>query len=155
MLTLIILVFAGFFILRKIPDSEKVSFRARKRLNETLVNQIEKISDTIGVPPNIIGGIVIVESGGDILAQGKANERGLMQLTEVALNDVNNNEGTNFTFNQMFTPIQNLAAGALFYRLQLKRMGNHSDAIRAYNCGEAGAIGGCGFIYLALVKIWL
>ena len=143
------------FILFRNKTSDKVSGLVKTRLNETLINQIETTADTIGVPANVIGAIVVVESGGDILAVGAVGERGLMQLTEIALKDVNSNEKTNFTFGQMFSPIQNLAAGALFFKLQLSRMGNVSDAIRAYNCGQAGAIGGCGFIYLTKVKVWM
>lgn len=147
--------FIAFVLLRN-KTSGKVSLLVRARLNENLIEQIEQTSDTIGVPANIVGAIVVVESGGDVLATGKVGERGLMQLTEIALNDVNNNEGTTFTFDDMFSPVQNLAAGSLFFRLQLERMeGNISDAIRAYNCGQAGAIGGCGFIYLTLIKVWL
>lgn len=149
------ILFAGFVLLRKINSSNKVSKQTALRLNDSLVNQIETISDSIGVPANIIGAIVVVESGGNILATGKVGERGLMQLTEVALKDVNNNSGTNFNFNQMFSPVQNLAAGSLFYQLQLKRLKDPADAIRAYNCGEAGAIGGCGFGYLSLIKVWI
>lgn len=149
------ILFAGFVVFRKIVSSKKVSKQTALRLNDSLIEEIETISDTIGVPANIIGAIVVVESGGDVLAVGSAGERGLMQLTEVALKDVNNNSGTNFNFSQMFSSIQNLAAGSLFYELQLSRLKNAEDAIRAYNCGEAGAIGGCGFGYLSLIKAWI
>jgi len=145
----------GFLIIRKIQNSSSVSKQVKLRLNEDLIKQIEQTADTIGVPANVIGAIVVVESGGDVLSVGAVGERGLMQLTEIALNDINANEGTNFNFDQMFSPIQNLAAGSLFIRLQLKRLGDMSAAIRAYNCGQAGAIGGCGFGYLARVKVWL
>ena len=145
-----------FLLLRTIKESDKISKLAKSRLNQNLINQIERVSDTLGVPANIVASIVIVESSGNPAAIGKAGERGLMQLTEVALKDVNDNTGTNFNFNQMFSPVQNLAAGSLFFKLQLKRFsGDTSQAIRAFNCGQAGAIGGCGFPYLILIKVWI
>ena len=147
---------ALFFIIRKIRESAKVSGRVRARLNPVIVEKIETIADTVGAPSNIVGAIVVVESGGDILAAGKAGERGLMQLTEIALQDVNQKRGTNFKMDQMFVADQNIAAGSMFLALQIQRFdGVLDDAIRAYNGGERGARGGCCAGYLAKVKVWI
>ena len=147
---------AVFFIVRKIRKSASVSGRVKLRLNRVIVEKIEIISDVVGAPANIVGALVVVESGGDILAAGKAGERGLMQLTEIALKDVNENRGTNFTMHQMFAADQNIAAGSMFLALQIQRFdGVLDDAIRAYNGGERGARRGCCAGYLAKVKVWI
>ena len=147
---------ALFFIIRKIRESAEVSGRVRARLNPVIVEKIETIADTVGAPSNIVGAIVVVESGGDILAAGKAGERGLMQLTEIALKDVNQKRGTNFSMDQMFVADQNIAAGSMFLALQIQRFdGVLDDAIRAYNGGERGARYGCCGGYLAKVKVWI
>jgi len=147
---------ALFYIIRKITGNVKVSTRVKIRLNPVLVEKIETISDTVGAPANVVGAIVVTESGGDILATGKAGERGLMQLTEIALEDVNQHRGTNFKMNQMFSADQNIAAGSMFLALQISRFdGFLDDAIRAYNGGERGARAGCCSGYLAKVKVWI
>ena len=147
---------ALFLIIRKIRESGSVSGRVRARLNPVVVEKIETIADVVGAPANVVGAIVVVESGGDILAAGKAGERGLMQLTKIALDDVNEKRGTHFNMDQMFVADQNIAAGSMFFALQVQRFdGVLDDAIRAYNGGERGARAGCCNGYLAKVKVWI
>lgn len=89
---------------------------------------------------DVIRAMIMVESDGNAFAVGKANEYGLLQLMPIAIQDVNNNYGTNFQHKQMFSPTVNIACGILFLKLQYKRTGNIQDAIRAYNAGERGAM---------------
>jgi hypothetical protein len=78
-----------------------------------------------------------------------------MQITEVALQDVNENftqfpYQNDIKFSDLVRGNANIKAGTAFYRLQLDRMnGNRYDALRAYNCGAQGAKEnpGCGSDY--------
>ena len=136
-------------------NRNRPSRKVRRFLSESLINDIEEISAKVGVPARIVAAIVAVESAGYPLAVGAAGERGLMQITPAALQDVNRYYGTDYTFDQMFSGILNLYVGSLFLKLQYQRMGNWQDAIRAYNAGERGAREGRGYEYLERVKKWL
>lgn len=102
-------------------------------------NLIVSLSDAIDVNPEILTSIIWIESQGNESALGKNGEIGLMQLKAVALQDVNENFGRQFTSADLFTPNKNLTAGSLFLFLQIRRMSNLKDGLRAFNQGEAGA----------------
>ena len=133
----------------------RVSARARKVLGPGLVRDIEAVAARVGVPANIVGAIVAVESGGYPLAVGSVGERGLMQITRAALDDVNRRYGLDLKWEEMFAEIPNLYAGSYYLKLQHERLADWEDAIRAYNAGERGARIGLGVEYLNKVKRWL
>jgi len=116
------------------------------------VKEWAKIHD---VRPEIILSIIQQESTGNPDATGAIGERGLMQVTEIALQDVNENFNSfpyqsDIDFADLVRPNANIKAGTAFYRLQLDRMnGSDYDALRAYNCGAQGAKEnpGCGSQY--------
>lgn len=146
---------AGLYYFRDKIFARGVSEKAFSRLTPSVINVVKKVSEKTGVPANIIAAVIVVESGGNPLAVGGVGERGLMQLRPVAIQDVNQNFGTSLKFSEMFVVPLNIYAGALYLKLQHKRLGNWPDAIRAYNAGETGARRGRGKEYLKRVQKWL
>lgn len=105
--------------------------------------EIRTVATSAKIRPSLIAAIVQQESNGNPDAQGKSNDVGLMQITQPALQDYNENyAGQDFKLDDLIgkeNGINNLIVGTLFYKLQLKRMGNEFDALRAYNGGAKGA----------------
>lgn len=99
---------------------------------------IRQASSRFNVPSEIISAVAWVESGGRMNAIGGAGEIGIMQLKQIAVNDVELNKLGEFP-NWRKDSKDNIFAGTAFLRLQKNRVGNWEDAIRAYNQGEAGA----------------
>lgn len=128
-----------------------VSRRTASQL-KNYMGDINSVAQKYDVPANLIAAVIMVESAGNPLAKGAAGERGLMQLTPGAIDDVNENFGTNFTFDSMFAAKANMLAGTHYLKLQLKRFTLTANAIRAYNAGEKGAKSGKSFDYLQRVK---
>jgi soluble lytic murein transglycosylase-like protein len=102
-----------------------------------------------GVPPEIALSVMQNESSGQHDATGADGERGFMQLTEAAVQDVADSTGTD-PITSVFDPIpvgpletpqgrSNIATGIAYLKLQYNRLGNWFDALRAYQCGAAGA----------------
>lgn len=148
----------ALLLLRKVRTSPNVSPQLRLVFGRDLINLIQDTAQIYGMPANVVGAIVMVESVGNARAVGGIGERGLMQLTPGALSDVNAFLGGSFSMDQMFDPVRNLAAGTNYLKLQLQRSkGDWNLAIRAYNCGYTGASKNpnCGLAYLAKVKLWL
>ena len=111
----------------------------------------------------IITAVMLHESRGNISARGAAGEVGLMQLKQIAVDDVNENAlppGIKRFPNVLnMTPTQNLLCGALFLKLQSARMQKAAsqnlivDTLRAYNQGFSRAISdrSAGALYAELV----
>ena len=90
-------------------------------------------SNAAGLPVSIVLAIISVESSGINGQIGAAGERGLMQLKDVAAQDL----GFGFASSDAAT---NIFQGTRFLRLQIERMGmSLAGGIRAYNQGETGA----------------
>jgi soluble lytic murein transglycosylase-like protein len=85
--------------------------------------------------------VIAVESGGDENAEGSIGERGLMQLTPTALEDVNNLYNLGLTWDDMYIPERNITAGAAYLAIlkwrYLADRGNEDKAIQAYNYGAS------------------
>lgn len=86
--------------------------------------------------------IIAVESAGNVGAIGADNERGLMQITSNALEDINNlYDDISITWDDLLTSSQNIIAGSAYLGLlkwrYLDDKGNEDKAIRAYNVGAS------------------
>ena len=125
---------------------------AKAALSPQLKLDIRTVSQQYSVPANLIAAVIMVESSGNPLATGAAGERGLMQMSKIALADVNANYHTTLTFEQMYAPNANLLAGSLYLKLQLQRFSLAANAVRAYNQGESGAKKLKGWEYLFKVQ---
>lgn len=80
--------------------------------------------------------IIMTESQGDPQAKGSADEKGLMQLTEIAMIDCNQRTGSNFSWSRMYEPNINIDCGTTYLKLLMDNYGfNINEAIQAYNIG--------------------
>jgi soluble lytic murein transglycosylase-like protein len=92
-----------------------------------------------GVPYEIILAVITIESSGNPEAVGRDNEFGLMQVRQIAIDDLVMN-GFNVHDEKTFDTWKNIHQGTAFLKLQINRMrGNVFDGLRAYNAGQTGA----------------
>lgn len=80
--------------------------------------------------------IIYQESRGNASAIGGIGERGLMQITKIALQDFNEFYNDTVLYKEMFNPFVNMQVGIGFIGLLKKRWGDEQDAIVAYNGGH-------------------
>lgn len=92
-----------------------------------------------GLPKEIILAQIWTESSGNPNAVGSAGERGLMQLKQIAIDDLRENGYGRFE-DWKENPATNIHAGAAYLDLQLKRAGNLKEALGSYNQGYRGNI---------------
>lgn len=103
---------------------------------------ITTLCNTIGkgyFDPKIILSQVFSESSGNQSCSTTATSKyvGLGQMSAVAVKEVNNQFGTNFSFNDMNDPAKNLQAMVYLMRYQYERYGkNLGAALTAYNVGH-------------------
>ena len=93
--------------------------------------------------PKIIVSLVFSESSGDNSASSDPNYVGFGQMSAVAVEEINNQFGTSFTFSDMYDPAKNLEAIVYLLRFQYERYDhNLGKALTAYNVGncESGNI---------------
>lgn len=104
--------------------------------------EIKNASTRSGVPAEIIAGVVWQESAGDPDAVGSAGERGLMQLKDIAVQDVQRTY-TNVADDVAdydSDPGSNILAGSYYLKLQRENHSNWDQALEAYNQGAAGRL---------------
>ena len=116
---------------------------------------IDEMSTKYGVPLERVAAVILVESANDHLAVGPVGERGLMQLTNNALADVNTNYALAFTWGDMFDIRRNIEAGTAYLALCYRWTGRTSwnSATQAYNAGASAFLKdkNAGAQYLAKV----
>ncbi|MFA6152988.1 MAG: transglycosylase SLT domain-containing protein [Chitinophagaceae bacterium] len=89
-----------------------------------------------GIPFDIILAMIQQESSGNPLAKGSIGERGLMQLTPPALQDVNAKYKLGFSFDDMYDAEKNIQAGTAYLAIcRAYFYGDLQKAIQAYNAG--------------------
>jgi len=125
------------------------------RIYEKYRREIERAATVTGVSAPLIAAVITVESGGNPRARGdRGRAFGLMQITRDAVNDlVINGRARAIPSRFLYDPDVNIMLGSKFLALQIERMGNTFDGVRAYNCGEAGArrSSDCGRLYSSRV----
>jgi soluble lytic murein transglycosylase-like protein len=100
--------------------------------------QIMIAAEEARINPELLAAMVWTESSGDEFARGSAGEYGLMQIKPVAAEDVEKIAGKNI-FGWKNKPLQNIRAGAHYFRLKLnENAGNIRAALGSYNQGTAG-----------------
>lgn len=99
-------------------------------------NEIKSVAATFNVDPETLAAQVVQESHGDPNIVGLAGERGLMQVTQAALTDVNLFYHYSLSLADLATPVNGLVAGAGYLRLKLNHTAGEREALAAYNAGE-------------------
>lgn len=110
---------------------------------------ITTLCNTVGegkVNPKIMLSQIFSESSGNQSCTTTATSKfvGLGQMSSVAVKEINNQYGTNFTFQDMDNPAKNLEAMTYLMKYQLNRYnGNMGAALTAYNVGHfSGSVNG-------------
>lgn len=135
-----IAIMAGLYSVLVKTKAEAVNYN-RSIVPGPIINweeTVSKYAGKYGVPFDIAMSVMWVESAGDQYAEGSAGEKGLYQLKEIAVLDLEQNGYGSF-WDYDFSPEENIQAGIAFLDLQKKRTGNWEQAIKAYNQGQAGA----------------
>lgn len=98
----------------------------------------ERYAILYNVPVEIIMAMIKHESSGDRFAEGLSTEKGLMQVKQIAIDDLIDN-GYSVNPTQTFDAMENIEQGVSYLDLQRKRVGNDWESILwAYNQGEGG-----------------
>jgi soluble lytic murein transglycosylase-like protein len=88
-----------------------------------------------GLPPDIVNGIIWVESRFDARARGRKGPRGLMQLMPRTGRELARQLGRDY---EPFDPEFNIHAGSYYFARMVRRYdGNVRLALAAYNIGPA------------------
>ncbi|SEA03583.1 lytic transglycosylase domain-containing protein [Paraburkholderia sartisoli] len=96
----------------------------------TMAPLIRTVSRAADVDPALVAAVIDVESGFNRRAVSPAGAQGLMQLMPAT--------ALRFGVSNVYDPVQNVAAGALYLGQMLRQFsGNLSYALAAYNAGEA------------------
>lgn len=98
----------------------------------------KKYNAETGVPVELIMSIIWTESWGDPDAVGSSGERGLMQLKQIAADDVAENMEVDSS-EYAIDPEMNIKTGTYLLKLLKQRAGNWPDAVKAFNQGLAGS----------------
>lgn len=104
-------------------------------------SSIRAAADTTGLDPLFLASTVYVESKFDERAVSPVGAVGLMQLMPATAREVGKAYGIRITdTEQLFAPDTNVLLGALYMRHLIRRFGDTTLAIMAYN-GGPGAVG--------------
>lgn len=116
---------------------------------ETAADYITTLCNTIGkgyFDPEVILSQILSESSGNQSCTTTANAKcvGLGQMSAVAVEEINKQYGTNYTFSDMDDAAKNLQAMMYFMVYQYERYGNDlGAALTAYNVGHySGTVNG-------------
>jgi|WetSurMetagenome_2_1015567.scaffolds.fasta_scaffold353069_2 soluble lytic murein transglycosylase-like protein len=154
------IVILSYLIFFKKSKLNSMTNTVNKKVND-LVSRLESIVVSLCQEykfnfPNYVLAMIQVESSGNQYAIGDSGKsKGLMQIQEIAMQDVNEMYGTNFVTSDLFEITPNLRIGILYLKLQTKRTGNINNGVRAFNAGESGSKKGLGKDYLEKVKEYL
>lgn len=129
---------SAWLLLRGYKKDMKESFSRMPANIARWESEITNAAFLSGVPVPIIAAVMWQESRGDARARGSASEVGLMQLKNIAVRDLNQFGYSPRTV-ATFDPLENVADGAQFLRLQKRRAKDWYNALRAYNAGFAGS----------------
>lgn len=101
---------------------------------------IQSMSYVYGIPAKRIKAHIAVESAGDPNAIGSVGEVGLMQMTAVALTDVNNVYFAHdpYTLEDLKNPVHAINAGVAYLAYLFDRLFDYDKTSMAYNVGIGG-----------------
>ncbi len=136
-LALLLLNLAAIFIL--------VGVLVRRGREENLPlyyeKEVQAACEEFGLPKELVLAVIRTESDFRPDALSPVGARGLMQLTEPALSDVNRYLKTDYRFDDMYDPKINIRCGTCYLFLMYRQFGRYDTALAAYNAGP-GVVAG-------------
>ena len=107
-----------------------------KRFMRELESYVNSASEEFGIPKAVIFSVMKAESDFDQYARSSADARGLMQITSVALEDINRLLSENYTMTQMYDPKINIRCGVAYLSILYRKYGIYDTVYAAYNAGQ-------------------
>ena len=107
-----------------------------KRFMRELEGYVNSASEEFGIPKAVIFSVMKAESDFDQYARSSADARGLMQITSVALEDINRLLSENYTMTQMYDPEINIRCGVAYLSILYRKYGIYDTVYAAYNAGQ-------------------
>ena len=107
-----------------------------KRCMRELESYVNSASEEFGIPKAVIFSVMKAESDFDQYARSSADARGLMQITSVALEDINRLLSENYTMTQMYDPKINIRCGVAYLSILYRKYGIYDTVYAAYNAGQ-------------------
>jgi soluble lytic murein transglycosylase-like protein len=114
---------------------------------------ISSASQNHNIPEARIKAHIAVESDGNSNAIGSDGEIGLMQMTQDALNEVNNRFSPNapLALSDLYQPNYSIEAGAAYLQILYEQLGDLNQASQAYNVGHDNINSSNGNLYLSKI----
>lgn len=113
-----------------------VQDRKEKRFYQDLEHYVDSSCQEFGIPKAMVYAVIKAESNFDKYARSSVDARGLMQITSIALKDINRLLSEDYVFRQMFDPEINIRCGVAYLSVLCRKYGNASTAFAAYNAGQ-------------------
>ena len=107
-----------------------------KRFMHELEGYVDSAVEEFGVPKAVIFSVMKAESDFDQYARSSADARGLMQITSVALADINRLLSENYTMTQMYDPEINIRCGVAYLSVLYRKYQIYDTVYAAYNAGQ-------------------
>ena len=107
-----------------------------RRFLRQIEQYVDKACEEFDVPKAVVFAIIKAESDFDQHARSSANARGLMQITSIALQDINQILSENYMPNQMFDPEINIRCGTAYLSVLCQKYEKNSTVWAAYNAGQ-------------------
>lgn len=129
---------AGYTPVTPIPKISKGSQNAKLSTNwngQNLQQIVNNAAAAAGIDPAIATSLCLYESGGNPLSGRGRSDKGGLGLFQLVQSTASGLGVTN-----VFDPTQNATAGCQYLAQQLKRFGNYTLALGAYNAGPAWII---------------
>lgn len=136
-LLLTVLVFIAIALATRI-FSEKVEY---EMYPDDYSVYVKKYSQEYGIDEYLIHSIIWVESTCRADAVSKTGARGLMQITDGTLPDINVMLDEQYSFDDMFDPETNIRCGVCYLDYLYERFGDTQLVIAAYNGGPTNVSG--------------
>lgn len=132
---IVLIILILILITQEAGDSMKFELTTAKKIIERFSQFVVPIARATGIEPSTVFGIIYTESRGNENATGTSNDIGLMQVTPIALLEVNQKTGSNFTLAELRNPETNIQVGVSYLKICMNSGLNEFDSLRGYNAG--------------------
>ncbi len=131
-IVLIVLSIIAFFIYKSVP-----AFLRKNIYPKKYSAYVERYSEKYDIDENFIYAVIKTESGFDPDAVSDVGAVGLMQLMEIAFNEVSNNieDNKGLDYSDMYNPEYNIMYGSWYLSYLYKQFGSYELTIAAYHAG--------------------